>query len=54
MKNNLTLDELYIMQDALIAYFYGRDNRPHAPSTKHRIRIIQKKLLNMEKEHETN
>ena len=41
MENNLTLDELYIMQDALIAYFYGRNNRPHAPSTKHRIRTIQ-------------
>ncbi len=54
MENNLTLDELYIVQDALISYSYGDRGRPHNPSTKHRIRIIQKKLLSMEKEHETN
>ena len=53
MKNNLTLDDLYILLDALCSYFYGHRDRPN-PSTKHKIRIIQKKLLNMRKEHETN
>ena len=48
MKDNLTLDDLYILQDALCSYFYGHRHRPD-PSTKHKIRIIQKKLLTMEK-----
>ena len=52
MENNLTLDEIYITLDALCSYFYGHRDRPN-PSTKHKIRIIQKKLLSMEKEHET-
>ena len=53
MENNLTLNDLYILQDALCSYFYGHRDRPNT-STKHKIRIIQKKLLNMEKKHETN
>ena len=52
MENNLTLDEIYITLDALCSYFYGHRDRPNT-STKYKIRIIQKKLLNMEKEHET-
>ncbi len=47
-KNDLILDDLYILQDALCSYFYGHRDRPD-PSTKHKIRIIQKKLLSMEK-----
>ena len=48
---NLSLEELYILQDALIAYKYRSVNQPHDPSTKYKIKIIQKKLLKME---ETN
>ena len=45
MQNNLLKEELYILQDALIAYKYGRVNRLYS---KDKIRTIQKKLLNME------
>ena len=47
-NDSLTKEELYILQDALISYKYGRVNRSHHPSTKYKIRIIQKKLLSME------
>ena len=54
MENNLLLDDLYTLQDALIHYYYyGWDFPSHTPQTKNKIRIIQKKLLSMEKEHET-
>ena len=46
MKNNLTNEELYILQDALISYKYGRVNKSHCPKDK--IKTIQKKLLSME------
>ena len=42
----LTIDELYILQDALI--YYNRVDKSLNPSTKYKIRIIQKKLLLME------
>ena len=45
--NNFTNEELYILQDALISYKYGRVDKP-CSSTKDKIRIIQKKLLSME------
>ena len=48
MQINLLKEELYILQDALIAYKYRSRNEPHHPSTKYKIRTIQKKLLNME------
>ena len=48
MKNNFTNEEIYILQDALIAYKYRSRNETHHPSTKYKIRTIQKKLLNME------
>ena len=44
MENNLTLNDLYILQDALCSYFYGHRDRPNT-STKHKIRIIQKKII---------
>lgn len=49
-NNSLTKDDLYLLQDALIAYKYrtGSRNEPHHPSTKYKIRTIQKKLLRME------
>ena len=46
MKNNLTNEELYILQDALYSYKYGRVNKSHCPKDK--ILAIQKKLLLME------
>ena len=46
MKNNLTNEELYILQDALYSYKYGRVNKSHYPKDK--ILAIQKKLLLME------
>ena len=46
MKNNLTNAELYILQDALYSYKYGRVNKSHCPKDK--ILAIQKKLLLME------
>ena len=49
MKNNFTNEELYILQDALIHYNYGWRVPSHPPQTKYKIRTIQKKLLNMEK-----
>ena len=52
MENNLTNEELYILQDALINYKYGRVNQSHCP--KNKIRTIQKKLLSMEVFDETN
>ena len=44
----LTKEELYIVQDALIIYKNGYTHPPLSPSTKHRIKIIQKKILKME------
>ncbi len=41
----ITKQELYILQDALISYKYGRVNRLYS---KDKIRTIQKKLLKME------
>ena len=46
MKNKLTNEELYIIQDALISYKYGRVNKSHCPKDK--ILTIQKKLVLME------
>ena len=46
MKNKLTNEELYILQDALISYKYGRVNKSHCPKDK--ILAIQMKLLSME------
>ena len=46
MKNILTNEELYILQDALYSYKYGRVNKSHCPKDK--ILTIQKKLLLME------
>ena len=46
MKNKLTNEELYILQDALYSYKYGRVNKSHCP--KNKILTIQKKLLLME------
>ena len=46
MKNKLTNEELYILQDALYSYKYGRVNKSHCPKDK--ILAIQKKLLLME------
>jgi hypothetical protein len=46
MKNKLTNEELYIIQDALISYKYGRVNKSHCPKDK--ILAIQMKLLSME------
>ena len=43
---NLTIDELYILTDALI--HYNRVNKSLHPSTKYKIKTIQKKLLKME------
>lgn len=48
---NLSKEELYIVQDALINYKYGYSHLPLCPSTKDKIKTIQKKLLKME---ETN
>ena len=48
-KNDLILDDLYILQDALIHYHYGWRVPSHTPQTKYKIKTIQKKLLNMEK-----
>lgn len=49
MQNNLLKEELYILQDALIVYKYRSGKiQPHHPSTKSKIKTIQKKLLNME------
>ena len=47
---NLTKDDLYILQDALIHYNYGWKVPSHTPQTKHKIKTIQKKLLSMEDE----
>jgi|TARA_X000001388_G_scaffold61975_1_gene47684 hypothetical protein len=44
----LTIDELYILTDAVINYKYGWVDKSLNPSTKYKIRIIQKKLLLME------
>ena len=44
----LTIDELYILNDAVIHYNYGWKVPSHTPHTKHKIRTIQKKLLLME------
>ncbi len=44
----LTIDELYILHDAVIHYNYGWKVPSHTPQTKHKIRTIQKKLLLME------
>ena len=44
----LTKQELYILTDAIISYNYGYVNKPLNPSTKYKIKIIQKKLLQME------
>ena len=46
MKNNLTNEELYILQDALYSYKYGRAMKSNCPRDK--ILTIQKKLLLME------
>ena len=46
MKNKLTNEELYILQDALYSYKYGLVNKSHCPKDK--ILAIQKKLLLME------
>ena len=46
MKNNLTNEDLYILQDSLYSYKYGRVNKSHCPKDK--ILTIQKKLLLME------
>ena len=46
MKNNLTNEELYILQDALVSYKYGRVDKYNGPKDK--ILAIQKKLLLME------
>ena len=48
-NDSLTLDELYILQDALYSYKYGRVDKSISSSTKDKIRVIQKKLLSMEK-----
>ena len=48
-KNDLILDDLYILQDALIHYNYGWRVPSHTPQKKYKNRTIQKKLLNMEK-----
>ena len=45
---NLSKEELYIVQDALINYKYGYSHLPLCPSTKDKIKTIQKKLLLME------
>ena len=45
---NLLKEELYILQDALINYKYGYSHLPLCPSTKDKIKTIQKKLLSME------
>ena len=47
---NLSKEELYIVQDALINYKYGYVHRCLSPSTKDKIKTIQKKLLSMEDE----
>ena len=47
-KNDLLLDDLDTIQDALIHYYYGWKVPSHTPQTKNKIRTIQKKLLNME------
>ena len=46
----LLKEELYILQDALINYKYGYVHRCLSPSTKDKIKTIQKKLLLMEDE----
>ena len=43
--SSLTKDDLYLLQDALISYKYGRVNRLYS---KDKIRTIQKKLFKME------
>jgi len=48
-NDSLTINDLYILQDALIHYNYGWRVPSHPPQTKYKIRTIQKKLLNMEK-----
>jgi hypothetical protein len=47
-KNDLILNDLYTIQDALIHYKYGWRVPSHTPQTKDKIRTIQKKLLKME------
>ena len=47
---NLSKEELYIVQDALINYKYGYSHPFLCPSTKDKIKTIQKKLLSMEDE----
>ena len=47
-NDQLTIDELYILQDAVIHYNYGWKVPFHTPQTKHKLRTIQKKLLSME------
>ena len=44
----LTKQELYILTDAIIHYNYGWRVPSHTPQTKYKIKIIQKKLLQME------
>ena len=44
----ITKQELYIIQDALIIYKLGYYHPPLCPSTKDKIKTIQKKLLQME------
>ena len=46
MKNNFTNEEIYILQDALYSYKYGRAMKSNCPKDK--ILTIQKKLLSME------
>ena len=48
-NDSLTIDDLYTLQDALIHYYYGWKVPYHNPQTKNKIKTIQKKLLNMEK-----
>lgn len=45
-NNSLTKDDLYLLQDFLISYKYGRINRFYC--SKDKVRTLQKKLLNME------
>ena len=46
MKNKLTNEELYILQDALYSYKYGRVIKSNCPKDK--ILAIQMKLVSME------
>ena len=45
-NNSLTKDDLYLLQDFLISYQYGRINQFYC--SKDKVRTLQKKLLNME------